>query len=101
EGVLTVGAVLQDETLGNFFSGEQIQVTGITGTTLTITRGYGGTTATTHTNGAIWRIINLPIPEGSGLGADQSRVRAPKYNIINRWDMNVNITQEQLTRARR
>lgn len=100
-GVLQVGAVLQDETAGNFFSGEQIQVTAIAGLNMTITRGYGGTAATTHTNGSIWRIVNLPIPEGSGLGPDQSRVRVPKLNVINRWDMNVNITQEQLTRARR
>jgi hypothetical protein len=100
-GVLAVGAVLIDETAGNLYNGEQIQVTAIAGTTLTILRGYGSTTAATHTNGAIWRIVNLPIPEGSGLGPDQSRARSPKYNIINRWDMNVTITQEQLTRARR
>lgn len=100
-GVLAVGAILQDETVGNFFSGEQVQVTAMAGLNMTITRGYGGTTAVSHTNGSIWRIINLPIPEGSGLGPDQSRIRVPKFNVINRWDMNVNITQEQLTRARR
>jgi hypothetical protein len=95
--------LMEDLQVGNppTASGEQVQVTGIpTSTTVTITRGYGGTTATTHAASAVWRIIGRPTYQNSDLGKDFSRVRLAKQNYIYRQELNVNIDMEQIERAK-
>jgi uncharacterized protein DUF5309 len=101
--VLDSGYVLmEDLQVGNppASSGEQIQVITVSGTTVTVTRGYGGTTATTHAANAVWRIVGRPIYENSDLGKDMSRLRLSKSNYIYRQELNVNISMEQIERSR-
>jgi hypothetical protein len=98
--VAEIGAILIDETIGDLVGGEQMQVVTISSTTLTVTRGYGGTTAVSHTNGSQWRVIGRPTYENSDLGRDLSKARIVKTNLIERFERNVNISQEQLMRAK-
>lgn len=81
-------------------TGEIVQITNISGTTVTFTRSYGGTTATTHAANAVWRIINNPTYQNSDLGKDLSRARLSKSNLINRWEENVNLDSEAILRAK-
>lgn len=97
--VLDIGYILSDEASGGVATGEQVQVTAVQGTSVTVTRGYGGTTAVTHAQNATWRIIASPTYENSDLGRDMSRARITKNNVIQRFELNVNISQEQIKRA--
>jgi len=98
--VLDLGTLLQrDSQVG---IGEIVMVTGFPSTTTTtISRGYGGTTATTD-GGApqVWRVINAPTYQNSDLGKDLTRARISKNNWINRFELNVNIDSEQIARSR-
>ena len=83
---IVVGAVLADEaSLG----GERMIVTAISGNDLTVVRGYGGTTATTHADQFKARIVALPAQENSTSGLDL--LRAPSeiknYTQIVRRDL--------------
>lgn len=73
---LVIGAILMDEADPT----ERIQVTDIVGDVLTITRGYGGTTATTHAIDASYRIISLPAQEMSSSGLDLLRHPSEQKN---------------------
>lgn len=96
--VLDTGYVLQaDLSLG---SGEYIQVVNVAGTTITVTRGYGGSTAATTPANTVWRIVDEATYQNSDLGKDKSRARISKTNFINRWELNVNISSEQIERSR-
>jgi len=77
---LVVGAILMDEAPAA--SGERIQVTAIAGVTLTITRGYGGTTAVAHANGATYRIVGIPAQEMSSQGLDLLRHPSEQINYL-------------------
>lgn len=99
-GVCEVGCIIVDETIGNFTTGEQMQVTAISGQNLTISRGYGGTTAVTHANGDVYRVIERPTYENSDLGRDLTKARIVKTNIIERFERNINISQEAILRAK-
>ncbi len=98
--VLEIGALVIDDTIGDYVGGEIFQVTAISGTTITIVRGYGGTTAVSHTNGNKFRVIARPLYENSDLGRDLSRPRTPKSNLFQRFSRDVNLSQEVITRAR-
>lgn len=98
--VLEIGALVEDETIGDFVGGEIMQVTAISGTTITITRGYGGTTAVAHANGNVFRVIARPLYENADLGRDLSRARVAKSNLFFRTSRDVNISQEQILRAK-
>ena len=98
--VLDVGYVLQADTkLG---SGEYIQVTNINPTTgvVTVARGYGGSTAATTAANTVWRIINESTYQNSDLGKDKTRARVSKTNYLNRFELNVNLSSEQIERSR-
>lgn len=94
--IIDIGYVLVDEALP---LGEQVQVTAVTGTTVTVVRAYGGTTAVVHGTNPVLRIVNSPVYENSDLGRDMSRARISKNNLISRFELNVNISQEQIVRA--
>lgn len=96
--ILQVGMLLQADTAVG--SGEIYQVSAISGTTVTITRGYGGTTTATTATNTVLRIINAPTYQNSDLGKDESRARINKSNLINRWEKNVNLDSEVLLRAK-
>lgn len=97
---LSVGAILVDETIGDLVFGERVQVTAMSGTSLTITRGYGGTTPVAHASGNVWRIVDRPTYENSDLGPDRSRTQITKVNILARYEENVNLSQEAIIQAK-
>lgn len=99
-GVLEIGAIIVDETIGDFVAGEQLQVTNISGQTITVARGFGGTTIVAHANGSFWRVVARPTYENSDLGRDKSKARISKTNIIQRFERNVNISLEAILRAK-
>lgn len=84
---ITVGAILVDEDFTA--SDERMIVTAIATDTLTVTRGYGGTTATNHASGWTIRIVGMPAQEMSSIGLDL--LRAPSefinYTQIFRRDL--------------
>lgn len=92
---ITIYNVLADRAQ-SMLTAEQLQVTGIsvgaTQTTLTVTRAFLGTTATTHAASAVFEIIGTPIQDGSGLGPDMSRSPAVKGNLIHTIRKDVIIT---------
>jgi len=61
-------------------SPEVMKVTGITANTLTVTRGYGGSTATAVTTGAAIKVIAKPAPGGSYQGDDLGVHPVPDFN---------------------
>src|SRR3990167_10688317 len=66
---ITAGTLLKDALSGKT---EVVQVTAVSGTSATVTRGYGGTSAQVHAAAATWEIIANPRPQGmagSGGGA--------------------------------
>src|SRR5215472_18315424 len=57
--VLDVGYIISPDTTLGGSSTEQIQITAISGTTLTISRAFAGT-ASTYAQNTAWRIVNAP-----------------------------------------
>ena len=97
--VLDVGYLLELDTGVGGTTQEQVQITAISSTTLTITRGYGGSTAQTYTTNSVFRIVNAPTYPNSDLGKDMTRARLSKTNYINRFEANINIDSEQILRS--
>jgi len=77
---------------------EQMKVTGITGNTLTVTRGYGGTTAQTALTGATLRIVSKPEPESTlpGDGSTWEPLTEYNYSQIYAKDAKVSKTSQLL-----
>lgn len=95
---LDVGYILTiDSGVG---SSEQIQVQSTAGTTATVLRGYGGTTAAAINANTLLRVINAQTYPNSDLGKDMTRARIVKTNYIGRFERNVNIDSEQIARSR-
>lgn len=61
---------------------------------ITVQRAVLGSSITTHDQGAIWQIIGQPIGMNSDLGPDRTLPRVPKFNYMQREDMNVNLGSE-------
>ena len=78
---LRIGALLLDEAIG---STEVIQVTAISGTTLTVTRGVGDSAPAgeTHLAAASFRVIGQPVQEGDEGVTDRSVARSVKNNVF-------------------
>lgn len=67
---------------------EYIKVTAINGDTLTVERGFDGTTAAAAADGAEIRIVARPQLQGAGIGEDESHDRYTDFNytqIIERY----------------
>ncbi len=92
---LNPGDVIRDQAQA-FNASEYIQVQGINivgaTATLTIGRGFVGTTATTHASGAVFEVVMIPQIQGSDFGRDQSRVPGIKNNLIYTLRKDVQIT---------
>lgn len=92
---LSMYNVLVDRA-NSLLTAEQVQIIGMAvgavNTTLTVTRGFLGTTATTHAASAIFEILGTPIQDGSGLGPDMSRSPGIKGNLIQTIRKDVVIT---------
>jgi hypothetical protein len=72
---ITVGAVMKENT-----TGEYVQVTATSATTLTIARGFGSTTAATITAGEEFTVIAMSALEGADVSTDTSRPRSRLTN---------------------
>lgn len=86
---ITAGTLLKNQLSGK---SEVVQVTGVSGTSATVTRGYGATSAQTHAAAATWEIISNPRPQGMAGPADKSTTRALKYNYTQIFSAGVRIT---------
>lgn len=69
---IAVGTILMDMAVG---TQELLQVTAISGNDCTVTRGYGGTTAETHADDAVFAIVGQPKQEGDETINDVSKAR--------------------------
>jgi len=70
-----VGDIIQIEA-------EQMRVTAYGGVDiLTVTRGYGGTTAAAHAQGTLISNLGAALPEGSDVGQTRSQDRTNRFNL--------------------
>lgn len=88
-GRITAGTLLKNRLSGKT---EVIQVTAVSSTSATVTRGAGGTSAQTHAAGATWEIIAHPRPQGMEGPKDESTTRARKFNYTQIFSKGVRIT---------
>lgn len=88
-GRITAGTLLKNRLSGKT---EVIQVTAVSSTSATVTRGYGATSAQTHAAAATWEIIANPRPQGMAGPADISTTRALKSNFTQIFSRGVKIT---------
>jgi hypothetical protein len=96
--VLDIGYILSLDSGVGGSTQEQMQITAISGTTLTLTRAFAGT-AQTYTTNSVFRIVNAPTYPNSDLGKDMTRSRLSKTNFIYRFEANINIDSEQILRS--
>lgn len=91
---LQAGAVLKNNT-----TGEYVQVASSSGNTITITRGFGGTTAATITAGDTLFFISDAALEGADVSVDISRPRTRQLNYtqIFKKDVIISGTVEAVT----
>lgn len=73
-------------------SGEVMLVTAVSGNTLTVVRGYGGTTAVTLTNGMALAIIGNAALEGDAADAARQTNRVRKQNYTQIFTATVNVS---------
>lgn len=88
-GRITAGTLLKDRLSGKT---EVVQVTAVSGTSATVVRGYGATSAQTHAAAATWDVIANPRPQGMAGPADKSTTRALKFNFSQIFSQGVKIT---------
>lgn len=88
-GRITAGTLLKDSLSGKT---EVVQVTALSSTSATVTRGYGATSAQTHAAAATWEIIANPRPQGMSGPKDESTTRSLVYNFTQIFSKGVKIT---------
>lgn len=76
-----IGALIRDQAVSPGAMAEVMQVTGTSGGSLTVSRGYGATTATAHAAGT-YSVIALPAQEDADSPGDISRARAKVSNFV-------------------
>lgn len=91
---LQVGSILRNKT-----SGEYIQISAISGNTITVTRAFGGTTIATIGAGDQLFIISDAALEGADVAGDISRPRSRlnNYTQIFKKDIIISGTQQAVT----
>lgn len=91
------GAILKDAVAGQ---SELVQVTAVASTTtLTITRGYGSSTAVSHTASAKWMIVGLPVQHGDETITDISKVRSTAFNYCQEFKQTVKVSDQLMAEA--
>ncbi len=88
-GRITAGTLLKDRLSGKT---EVIMVTAVSGTSATVTRGYGATSAQVHAAAALYDIIANPRPQGMAGPKDESTTRSLKFNFTQIFSKGVKIT---------
>lgn len=94
-----VGAIVKN-LAGGDVTPELAQVTAVATDALTVTRGYGGTTAVTATfaANAVVTIISQPLQEGSDIQADVTQVPSVNQNYTQIFERSITITRNQMKR---
>ncbi len=94
---IRAGCILKDAVAAQ---SELVQVTAVaTTTTLTITRGYGSTTAASHGATAKWLIVGMPVQHGDETITDVSKVRSTAYNYCQEFKQTVKISDQLMAEA--
>lgn len=99
EGVrFRAGTIFRDKATGKT---EVIQVTAVTGDTLTIVRGYGSTAGEIHLIAFEIQIIAAPSQEGQDMPADETkaRIKVSNYTQIFQKGINVSHTMRAVLQA--
>lgn len=86
---ITAGTLLKDRLSGKT---EVFQVTGVSSTSATVVRGYGGTSAQTHAAAATYDIVANPRPQGMSGPKDESTTRSLSFNYTQIFSKGVKIT---------
>jgi len=73
-------------------SDEVMKVTAVSGNTLTVTRGWGGTTAEAHSANSEVKIISRPAEEGSDPGDDPGKYPTTEWNQTEIFDYTAKIS---------
>lgn len=94
-GVVRKGALLKAITTGGT---EVMQVTNVSGTTLTVARGYGGTTAAALTNNEVLTIIGMPLQEASDIQLDVTKIPSVGSNLTQIFERSITISRNQMKR---
>lgn len=84
---LQAGMVLQNKTTGEF-----VQIASINVNTITVTRGFGGTTAATVAAGHQFFVVSTAALEGEDVSRDVSRARTRKSNYVQIFKKDVIVT---------
>lgn len=87
---LRVGSLIRNQSEAG--KTEVMQVTAIATDTLTVVRGYGSTSAETHTTGTTWQIIANPAQEGQDAPDDESKVRSKVSNYVQIFQKGIRIS---------
>jgi hypothetical protein len=88
---IRIGCLFVDEAIGKT---EVMQITAISGTTMTVTRlaGDSAPVGETHAAGATYRIIGQPVQEGDTGVTDRSVVRSRKNNVYQIFKSEVEVS---------
>ena len=86
---ITAGTILKDQLSGKT---EVMQVTGVSGISATVTRGFGGTTGQVHASEATYDIIANTRPQGMSGPKDESMTRSKPYNQTQIFSKGVKLT---------
>lgn len=81
-----IGTLLRDRAKGKT---EVLQVTDVSTDTLTVTRGYGSTSAEAHSQGSTWDIVAQPRQSGQDASSDVSTARSRKSNYVQGFERTV------------
>ena len=87
--LLKVGSLVLDTVAGQY---EIMQVTGISTDTITIVRGFGGTSAVAHAASFTARVLANPAQEGNDPPADETRLRTSVSNYTQIFQRGINVT---------
>ena len=82
-GNIVVGAILKDAAAAGNALAELCQVTAVSasGTQVTLSRGYGGSSGTAHAASATWLVIATPAQEDADIPSDMSVARTKVSNF--------------------
>lgn len=96
---LQIGSLLRNQSEAG--KTEVMQVTAITTDTATVVRGYGSTTAETHSSGSTFQIIANPKQENQDMPSDESKIRTKVSNFTQIFQKGVNVshTMRQVMQA--
>ena len=87
------GSIFQPEMIITIEGSDEVmKVTGVSGNTLTVVRGYGETTAESHSANSEVKIISRPAEEGSDPGDDPGKYPETEWNQTEIFDYTARVS---------